>query len=232
MSDRGEQGAKNGWEKPRRVSVVVDGDSWFIPHAEGLVRRIAADGDTAALHTSAGEVPEGDIAFYLSCEHITPPEILARNRRNLVVHASDVPKGRGMSPLTWQILEGAAEIPICLMEMVEEVDAGPVVFHDMMTFEDHELIDELRAKQAAMCIELCLRYLGQPEPPVGEPQTGKATFYARRDPGHSRLDPEKSIAAQFDLMRVVDNKRYPAFFDYRGWRYEFHIRKALAEDEE
>jgi methionyl-tRNA formyltransferase len=42
----------------------------------------------------------------------------------------------------------------------------------------------------------------------------------------SRLDPMKSIAEQFNLLRVVDNSRYPAFFDLDGFRYIVKIEKA------
>jgi methionyl-tRNA formyltransferase len=37
---------------------------------------------------------------------------------------------------------------------------------------------------------------------------------------------QKTIAEQFDLLRVVDNLRYPAFFDHRGKRYRLTIKKA------
>ena len=47
----------------------------------------------------------------------------------------------------------------------------------------------------------------------------------RRTPADSRLDPDKSIAEQFELLRVVDNQRYPAFFDHRGRRYRITIEK-------
>ena len=41
----------------------------------------------------------------LSCGQIINKEVLQRNRNNLVVHAGALPKGKGWSPLTWQILE-------------------------------------------------------------------------------------------------------------------------------
>jgi methionyl-tRNA formyltransferase len=53
----------------------------------------------------------------------------------------------------------------------------------------------------------------------GEP----GPYLHRRTPEHSRLDVHKTIAEQFDLLRVVDNERYPAFFEYRGTRYRLKI---------
>jgi len=57
------------------------------------------------------------------------------------------------------------------------------------------------------------------------------SYYRRRTPDDSRLDPSRSIAEQFDLLRVADPQRFPAFFDLRGHRYVVRIEKAGAADE-
>ncbi len=55
----------------------------------------------------------------------------------------------------------------------------------------------------------------------GEP----GPYMPRRTPLDSQLDPGKSLAEQFDLLRVVDNERYPAFIYHRGKRYLIKIMK-------
>ncbi|MBE0533510.1 MAG: methionyl-tRNA formyltransferase [Rhodospirillales bacterium] len=218
------------WHRPRRVTVVVDNDSWVLPYAERLVDETCKDGDDAVLARRHDEVRAGAVAFYLGCIRITPPEVLARNRRNLVVHASDLPSGRGFSPMTWLILEGVNDIPVCLLDAADEVDAGPVVFRDPLRFEGHELNEEMRVRLGEMHVTLCRRFLDAAEPPVGIPQRGEPTHYRRRRPADSRLDPDKAIAEQFELLRVVDNERYPAFFEHRGRVYQVSIRKMTRED--
>ena len=64
----------------------------------------------------------------------------------------------------------------------------------------------------------------------GFSQTGTVTNYPRRTASDSRLDPEDTIAKQFNLLRVVDNERYPAFFDFLGRRYELRIDAADTKD--
>ena len=214
------------WKKPRRITIVVDNDSWILPYAETLTAAIRDGGDNVSLARTHAQVGTGEIAFYLGCVHITPPDVLARNARNIVVHASDLPKGRGFAPVAWQILEGANDIPVCLLEMAEAADAGPVIFRETMRLEGHELYGEWRAKLGALINDMCLRYLNAPVVPVGIAQAGEATAYRRRRPEDSILDPEQTIAAQFDLMRVVDNENYPAFFNYRGKKYIIRISKA------
>jgi len=211
------------WQRPRRISVVVDNPSWVLPHAERLVARATAAGDDARLCRSHDEIETGAVAFYLGCMRITPPEVLARNRRNLVVHASDLPKGRGMSPWTWMILEGRNDIPVCLLEAVEELDAGPVIFKETLQLQGGELLDEIRQRLGEMHVELCLRFLQQAQPPEGVEQSGEPSYYPRRYPKDSELDPRRSIAEQMNLLRVVDNERYPAFFQWQGRRYRLTI---------
>jgi len=217
------------WQKPRRINVVVDNPSWIVPFAEHLVSELRLGGDDAVFVCSHEQISVGAVAFYLGCMHVTPPDVLARSRRNLVVHESDLPKGRGFSPMTWQILEGAKRIPVCLLEAVESVDAGPVIYRDAIVFEGHELVDELRSKLGDKTQSLCRRFLAEQMPPVGEPQVGAGTFYARRRPADSQLDPARTIVDQFDLLRVVDNERYPAWFQHRGNKYKLAIEK-MPED--
>jgi methionyl-tRNA formyltransferase len=213
------------WRKPRRINVVVDNPSWIVPFAQQLVAELGRDGDEAIFACRHEEISTGTVAFFLGCVNITPADVLARNQRNLIVHESELPKGRGFSPLTWQILEGAKRIPICLLEAVEGVDAGPVIYRDVIEFEGHELVNELRSKLGDKTRSLCRRFLAETVPPPGDPQVGEGTYYARRRPTDSRLDPACTIAEQFDLLRVVDNERYPAWFEYRGNKYKVAIEK-------
>ena len=81
------------WKRPRRISVVVDNPSWIVPFAEELVVALRGDGDDAALIREYAAIPEGAIAYFLGCLSIARADILARNRRNLVVHESDLPDG-------------------------------------------------------------------------------------------------------------------------------------------
>ncbi len=123
------------------------------------------------------------------------------------------------------MLGGAGKIPVCLIEAVEQVDAGNIIYKDWITLNGTELVDELRALIGGMTLDLAQRFLNESAPPSGTPQTGESTVHPRRTPADSRLDPEKSIASQFDLLRIVDNNVWPSFFEYRGQRYKLLIEK-------
>jgi methionyl-tRNA formyltransferase len=214
------------WSRPRRITVLVDNESWVLSFAECLVRQCVGDGEDACLARKHEDIPEGGIVFLIGCIRVMPPKVLARNHRNVVVHPSDLPRGRGFSPLAWQIEAGCSRIPICLFEAAADVDSGPVIYRDTMQFDGHELMEELRLAMGKKTIELCRRFLAEAAPPPGTPQEGESTYYRRRTKEDNRLDPHRTIAEQFDKLRVADNERFPAHFQFRGHRYYLRIDKA------
>lgn len=214
------------WNNPRKISVVIDNSEWMYPYCEILVDELRDAGDDAFLCQSYDKIETGGVAFYLSCHELASKEILAKNKVNLTIHASELPKGRGWSPLTWQILEGLNSIPVCLFHTDEKVDSGSIIYLEKMEFDGSELIDEMRRKLAEISIDLCKRYLSEPAPPAGYHQQGEPTYYSRRRPEDSELNIEKSISDQFDLLRVVDNERYPAYFYHNGQKYLLKISKS------
>jgi methionyl-tRNA formyltransferase len=168
------------------------------------------------------------VCFIIGCSQMIRAGERERHVHNLVVHESAVPEGRGWSPMTWQVLEDRRRIVISLFEAVDQVDAGAIHLQTTIELTGTELIDEWRALQADATAALCTRWLDE-FPAVlrsVRPQSGTPSFYARRGPADSRLDVDKSIAQQFDLLRTVDNQRYPAWFEYRGRRYRLAIELA------
>ena len=170
----------------------------------------------------------GDVCLLLSCGRLLSNEQLAMHRHNLVVHESDLPRGQGWSPMTWQILEGASCIPISLFEAVADLDAGPIHLQTSINLNGTELVNEWRQLQAEATINLCLQWVDRYRELIeaAHPQTGEPSHYRRRRPADSQLDPERTLAEQFELLRVVDNDRYPAFFEWRGRRYGLLIQPA------
>ena len=73
--------------------------------------------------------------------------------------------------------------------------------------------------------EMCLEFISGYDHYLkhAEVQTGEPTYYKKRSPQDSQLDISKSIEEQFNLLRVVDNEKYPAFFVKDGVRYVVKI---------
>ncbi|TVP43104.1 MAG: UDP-2,4-diacetamido-2,4,6-trideoxy-beta-L-altropyranose hydrolase [Gemmatimonadales bacterium] len=208
-----------------RLTVLSDQDNWFNTHIPELVSGWVSAGHYVRWVHRPAELARGDLAFFLGCGQIVPPERLALNVHNLVVHGSDLPRGRGWSPMTWEVLEGASYLVVSLIEAVDAVDAGPIFAQARLELEGTEVLDELRTLLADATLRLCRSFVsgygGTAQTAIE--QQGDATYYPRRTPADSEIDPKRTIAEQFDLMRVVDEDRYPAFFEWRGRMYRLRM---------
>lgn len=164
----------------------------------------------------------------LSYSKIVPDAILKNSQHNLVVHESALPLGKGWSPMTWQILEGKNEIPISLFEASSHgVDSGVIYIRDTILLSGNELVNEWRDKQALKTFELCLRFIDNYDyyKETFEIQEGKDSFYPKRNPIDSELNLDFSLGKQFNLLRVVDNEKYPAYFVKDNIKYIIKIFK-------
>ncbi|WP_421775361.1 formyltransferase family protein [Gracilimonas sp.] len=206
------------------IQILVDNtNSWIIPYANELIKQLENKGHEVYLIHSHDDVKEGDILCLLSCERIFKE--LHLNKHNLVVHESDLPKGKGWSPLTWQILEGKDKIPITLFEASKEVDAGDIYAKEYIHLEGHELLDEIKHLQGLKTKKMIIDFVETYPNLDAYQQEGESTFYPRRKPIDSELDIDKSIKEQFNLLRVSDNERYPAYFELNGKKYLIKIYK-------
>ena len=206
-----------------RIGVLTSPNQWFVPYAKKLADFFGG----ARVLFDHEAIEEGfDILFILSYHRIVPPEYLRKNGHNIVVHASDLPKGKGWAPMFWQILEGKNEIPFTLFEAADGVDNGDVYMKRTLKLDGYELNAELRRKQAEFILKMCQEFVKERiylQKPL--PQEGEESFYPKRTPEDSRLDPDKTLREQFNLLRIVDNDAYPAFFEIDGHRYVLKIEK-------
>lgn len=206
-----------------KISFLTDNlESWIIPFVNTLEEVISQNHQVTRC-CSCEDIPKGDMSFFLSCEKIVPPRILRRNTHNLVVHPSHLPQGKGFSPLAWQILEDKNEISISLFEAEEKVDSGCLYYCDVMELKGHELNSEIKGFQGQKTIDMVMRFINDYPHIKGKPQRGEESFYRRRRKEDSELDVDKSIAEQFNLLRIVDNERYPAFFRFKNHEYTLKI---------
>jgi len=188
---------------------------------------MSAKGHGVSLVHDKADLPGGDVLFLVSCGQLIRDAEQNKYKATLVLHASDLPKGRGWSPHVWSILRGASQITVCLLEADDLVDSGAIWLKTEFDLEGHELLSEINEKLFAAEAFLMTQAVEQFESIRPIQQSGDpGPYMPKRSPSDSRLEPTKTIGEQFDLLRVVDSQRYPAFFDYRGKRYLIRIEKA------
>jgi len=210
-----------------KVAILTTENQWFIPYAEELAKIIKG----SKLFFKHKDIKESfDIVFILSYHKIIEKEFLKYHQHNIVIHASALPKGKGWAPMFWQILEGKNKIPFSMFEASIGVDDGDIYMQKNLQLIGYELNSQLRDKQATFTIDMCLEFIKDYEIyKIPKKQSGEESFYLKRGAEDSELDITKSIDEQFNLLRIVDNEVYPAFFYKNGKKYILKLEEA--EDE-
>ena len=210
-----------------KITFISDKGSWKNNAILDLVQKLRKKRHEVSFVHDERAITRGDMLFILGYFKILPPSVLKKNKTSVVVHESALPKGRGWSPVTWAILKGFKTIPLTLFEAIDKVDAGRIFLRDNVKIRADELLAEIQPKVAAKMLQMCGRFV-RAYPAIlkrGVSQSGKPTYYPKRHPVDSRLNPNQPIARQFNLLRSVDNKDYPAYFKLRGNTYVLRIEK-------
>lgn len=176
-----------------------------------------------------GPMVVGDYLFLISCSTIIKDDVRSKFRHVIVIHESALPKGRGWSPLAWQILEGKNTIPVSAITCADKVDSGQIIKKSCIELDGTELHEEIHAKSFEVKSGLVLSIvmdetLDRPDSDIDE-QIGEPTYYPRRTPKDSEIDANRSIADQFNMLRICE-PRFPAFFVHQGCKYEITLKKA------
>jgi methionyl-tRNA formyltransferase len=205
-----------------KIAILTSPNQWFIPYAKKLNQKI----QNSKLFFNHKEINENfDIVFILAYHSIIESKYL-KHKHNIVIHESDLPQGKGWAPLFWQILEGKNEIVFSMFEASDGVDNGDIYMKKILKLNGYELNQELRKKQAELTIKMCLEFLNNYDKyKIPKKQIGEDSFYEKRTSKDSRLDITKSIKEQFNLLRIVNNEEYPAFFEIDGHKYKLTIEK-------
>ena len=201
-------------------------DHPILPNLIKWVSRMSGQSFQLNLETDLRNLVDGDLLFLVSCNQILGKEVTSKFHKVLVLHASDLPEGRGWSPYIWDILNGANKIVVTLLEASYPVDTGAIWLKKTIDLNGYELLPEIHNKLFAVELDLIEEAIISfkkihPMPQLGMPSTP----YRRRTPTDSKVDPNKTIAEQFNLLRVCDPERFPAFFDYLGHRYFLRIER-------
>ena len=185
-----------------------------IPSLEGKWHLISSP-DELSLEKLSGINPR-----YVFIPHWSwkiPAEIT--NRFECVAfHMSDLPYGRGGSPLQHLIMDGAESTKLSAFRMVSKIDAGPIYKKEFLSLKGRA--QDIYERCANVVYEI-IEYIIQNKPKP-EPQKGTPSFFYRRTPDQSRVPQTVSLTKLYDHIRMLDAEGYPpAFLEYGDFRLEF-----------
>ena len=167
----------------------------------------------------ADEVPR--YVFFLHWSWHVPTAIWSK-MECICFHMTDLPYGRGGSPLQNLIKRGHKHTQLSAFRMVQEMDAGPVYAKRFLPLTGRAEDIYLQAGELSQEI---IRWIiaAEPEP---LPQQGEATDFKRRKPEQSLLPSEGDFTSIYDHIRMLDTPTYPlAFINHGDFRIEFSHAK-------
>ncbi len=147
-------------QSPRKAYLVLGCKPWSrsvydeqISLLPGEWRYVGSPGEL-----SAAMVREfaPDYIFFLHWSWKVPQEIV-ENFECVCFHMTDVPYGRGGSPLQNLILRGHRETKLSALRMTSEFDAGPVYFKEPMSLEGNA--EEIYVRAAQLSGKMIERFL-------------------------------------------------------------------------
>jgi methionyl-tRNA formyltransferase len=207
----------------KKICFLLDIDNnWLSGHCKNYKNK--HKNKDIKIHNNFKKVKNYDYVFVLGYTKILPKIFIERNKLAMVVHESNLPIGKGFSPLQWQILKKKNTIKINLIKLESKVDSGDIILTDNLKLNGSELYDEIRKKQADVTFKLIDKFLSQ-KINCYKKQKGKETFFRKRSPVDSKIDIKQSLKKNFNLMRICNNEKWPAFFYYKNQKYILKIFK-------
>ncbi len=171
------------------------------------------------------DLVSGDLLFLISCSVLIPAEERRKYKKTLVIHASDLPLGRGWNPHVWSIINGADQITLSLLEAEDLFDSGAIWKKLHISVPPTALYDEIN--QILFDAEVDLMDFAVEHFEAVKPYQQNAdiapTYCPKRYPSDSEVDIHKSLNEQFNLVRVCDPERFPAFFYKDGRKFILRI---------
>ncbi len=146
------------------------------------------------------------------------PEKIYTNFECIVFHETDLPFGRGGSPIQNLIERGITQTKISAIRVNKEIDGGDIYLKkDLFLYGAAEEIFIRANKIIEEMISEILQKNIKPEPQIGQP-----TIFKRRNPDQSNISSLSEIEKVYDYIRMLDAEGYPkAFIENDYFRFEF-----------
>lgn len=151
---------------------------------------------------------EPDVSVVVAYGHILPKAAIDLPRLGtLNIHASLLPSLRGAAPIQWAIIEGHEETGVTIMQMVPELDAGPIlhvlrtpIFPDETGGELTQRLSELGAQAIVEALMLVESGAARPVPQ----DHASATYAPKIERETCRLDWTLEAASVARRIRAFD----------------------------
>lgn len=154
-------------------------------------------------------------------------EKIHRNYECIVFHMTDLPYGRGGSPLQNLIVRGFQSTKISALRVSDGLDEGDIYIKNELSLTGSA--EEIFIRSSKIIFNMITEIISENLSPL--PQAGEVTIFKRRKSSDGNMEALSSIEQVYNYIRMLDAEGYPnAFIEVGDFRFEFS-RASLKSNE-
>lgn len=215
--------------------IIATVKSWNIERAKALQKQYAGVHEIV-IYTTKEEFTidnvrnfNPDYIFMPHWSYIVSSEI-TDNWECVVFHMTDLPYGRGGSPLQNLIVRGHKETKVSAIKVTKKLDGGPVYMKRPLSLEGSAREIFVRCSDIIFGEMIPALLTEKIEP---KEQEGEAVVFKRRKAEDGEITPDMELSKIYDYIRMLDAEGYPrAYLEFGGYRLEFEDAEPSADKEE
>jgi len=165
--------------------------------------------------------------FFIHWSWIIPKEIYEKFEC-ITFHMTDLPFGRGGSPLQNLISRGIYQTKISAIKVNKKIDGGDIYYKEPINISQGSA-EEIFKKTSNVVYDKMIPYILENRP-VPKKQRGKPVVFKRRSPDQSNISRLGTLRQVYDYIRMLDAEGYPrAFIETEKMNIEFFDAKIEKE---
>lgn len=158
--------------------------------------------------------------------YIIPDEIFS-NFKCIVFHMTNLPYGRGGSPLQNLIVRGHKNTMISALRVEKGIDTGPIYLKKPLSLDG--TAQEIFMRASKVIEKMIHQIIDDKITP--KKQTGEPVIFKRRKPQDSLMNGLQELMDVYDYIRMLDADGYPsAYFETEYFKIE--VTKASLDNQE
>ena len=159
-----------------------------------------------------------DYIFVINWRTLFDDKLLNMSKYGVIgIHASDLPKYRGFSPINWAIINGENKIGISIFYLDKEVDSGNIIKKNYIDILENDDIASVIEKVKEKYIDMFRGLLSNLKSIKSISQKGEITYTSKRRPEDGMIDFNlKDSLDIYNLIRALKHPYPMAFFKYKN----------------
>jgi methionyl-tRNA formyltransferase len=194
-----------------RTNVIVSEKSWHQSMSDHLEAKLGSKfvliDNPKSLKLDYLERLDPQFVFFPHWSYPISDEIFERFEC-VIFHMTDLPFGRGGTPLQNLILRGFTDTRVSALRCTKEIDSGPIYLkHDLSL---HGSAQEIFERTSVIVEDMICEIVKGNFEPVD--QVGDPVIFIRRGPEEGNLARCQNLMEAYDLIRMLDADGYPHAF--------------------